>query len=109
LNQQEGTSIREPRKALVLHYQALVDRTHDSLQHLQAFLGLDQPLSECYKLNTATGVPGLGDPTELIKMGRVVKNHKPPPIDMPDEILHDSNRAYRRCQEVLAEKGIAGF
>lgn len=103
-----ATSIREPRKALVLHYEALLDRTHDSLQHLQAFLGLVQPLSECYELNIATGVPALGDPTKLIKIGRVVKNHKPPPIDIPAEILRDCKHAYRRCQEVLAEKGIAG-
>lgn len=101
-----AASIREPRKTLVLHYEALLNRTHDGLQSLQAFLGLDEPLSESYELTVATGVPALGDPTKLIKTGRVVKIHKPPLIDIPDEILHDCMHAYKRCQEVIAEKGI---
>jgi hypothetical protein len=53
-------------------------------------------------------VPALGDPTKLIKAGRLVKNHKPPPTNIPVEILRDSKRAYRSCQEVLAKKVIAG-
>jgi hypothetical protein len=102
-----ATSIHEPRKSLALHYERLVDRTQETLQCLQAFLGLNRPLTESYELSIATGIAGLGDPTKLIKTGRVVKKHRPPPFDIPKEILRDCNREYNCCQEALAKKGVA--
>lgn len=101
-----GASIREPGKSLVLHYETLLHRTHDTLQRLQGFLALDKPLTESYELNIATGVPGLGDPTKLIRIGRVVKRHRPP-FDIPEKVLCDCNREYLRCQETLGKMGIA--
>lgn len=101
-----AAGIREPRKSLWLEYGVLVDRTNETLHHLQAFLGLDKPLTGSYKRTIATGVPGLGDPTRLIKTGRVTKKRGPPPFDIPEGILRDCNREYKRCQEALTRKRV---
>lgn len=104
-----AVSIREPRKSVMLHYETLLHRTHDTLRGLQAFLRLEQPLTESYEPNIASGLPGLGDPTKLIKTGRVIKNHKPPACDLPEDLLRDCNRQYNLCQETLAKKAIIGL
>lgn len=101
-----AVSIREPGNTLWLQYEGLVYRTHETLQRLQVFLGLDRPLTASYELTIATGVPGLGDPTRLIKTGRVAEKHRRPQFDIPEEILRDCNREYKRCQEALTGKGV---
>lgn len=101
-----AASICEPRKSLWLQYEGLVNRTHETLQRLQAFLGLNRPMTESYEPTIATGLPGLGDPTRLIKTGRVARMHRPPAFDIPEEILRDCNREYYCCQQALARKRV---
>jgi hypothetical protein len=98
--------IRDPSKSLILHYEHLIDRTKYSLAQLQRFLGVNGPLNKTYKLNIFSGIPGFGDPTHLIKTGKVVKKNNPPVAYIPDEILDKCNRTYQRVRQSLRMKQI---
>lgn len=52
----------------------LTENTADSLDKLSDFLGLNTPLSEQYSVYTDTGKGGVGDPSNNIKAGKILKS-----------------------------------
>lgn len=52
----------------------MTENTADSLDKLSDFLGLNTPLSEQYSVYTDTGKGGVGDPSNNIKAGKILKS-----------------------------------
>lgn len=65
-------------RAFFLTYEHLLYDTGRTLEGLQQFLELQQPLSKEYKTMWSTGKKGIGDPTEKIETGRIVRKIKGP-------------------------------
>jgi hypothetical protein len=74
-------------------YEELTEHTTSSLERLSSFLRLSEPLQEEYRTRWYTGVPGIGDPSDRIKAGRIRKSSgdSHPEIDIPN---------LDRCQEL---------
>ncbi len=62
------------RRAMVVEYDDLVDRSGDVLAAMTRFLQLASPLSESYATHRMTArVAGYGDPSQNIKVGKIVR------------------------------------
>ncbi|MDA1016607.1 MAG: sulfotransferase [Planctomycetota bacterium] len=86
-------------RACFTTYDELVDQPRQVLPRIQAFLGLDEPISEHYPLQSCTGKRG--DPSPIIRAGTIVRN-RPTPIEIPAEIRQRLERAYADCRTRLS-------
>jgi hypothetical protein len=88
-------------RACLIEYDSLVDQTSETLTKLTSFLGLNTPLTSSYTTNRMTGrVAGVGDPSDNIKIGRVIRTRKHE-ITLSDETLLVARAAFSRCREQL--------
>jgi hypothetical protein len=94
-----GMLLRE--RALLVEYDDLIDHTDDTLTALTSFLDLELPLTSNYSTHRMTGkVPGFGDPSNNIKIGRVVRTPKHE-ITISNDTLIAAASAFRKCREQL--------
>jgi Sulfotransferase family len=89
------------QRASLVDYDDLVDHTEETLAALTKVLDLDPPLSPYYATHRMTGrVAGIGDPSENIKTGRIIRTPKHE-IAISEETLIAATTAYRKCREKL--------
>jgi hypothetical protein len=74
----------------VLTYEDLLSNPTSSLVQIQSYLGLASPLRSQYALQPFSGVPVFGDPTELIKSGRIEQNKLQCELAASNGRLHDN-------------------
>ncbi len=77
------------------------------LAALQAWLGLDSPLSAQYQRFSRTGLAGAGDSSPAIHSGRVIADpsHYPEVLDGP--LLEQATQAYEACRGHLIRNALA--
>lgn len=90
-----------PRLAFVAS-ERLVDAPDEVLGGLSRWLGLAQPLVPTYRTYPTTGRNGLGDPSEYIRAGRVLRDHERvdpvrDAIEVPADTLAEAQAAYDRA------------
>ncbi|NJK99047.1 MAG: hypothetical protein HC910_00260 [Spirulinaceae cyanobacterium SM2_1_0] len=70
---------------------------------LQEFLGTKTGFSEQYKVTATTGMRGIGDSSEQIKAGHLVRQTRP--LDRAREISPDlvaaAEQSYQNCRQAL--------
>ena len=66
--------INNKERSLFVTYDQLINETDLTFKALKNLLGTRSQFSEEYAVNKKTGVAGIGDPTEKIKAGRIVRN-----------------------------------
>lgn len=86
-------------------YTQLLEETDATFRLLEDYLALPVPLSEEYELSRATGVLGVGDPSDTIKKGRIVRKPKREMVALPPAILDRVESAYHDLYDLLAEAG----
>lgn len=77
------------------------------LQHLQQWLSLEEPLSENYQLFSQTGKPRLGDSSDNMKKGRIVKaqsNYEN--IEIPSQLLDQAITETRSHRDLIIKNAI---
>jgi hypothetical protein len=80
----------------------ILENTALVLERLTSWLDLTPPLTDKYEIFYHTGKPGLGDPSERIKSGKVdpsIKEGKG--IDIPSDVLDECNQHYQQCRKIL--------
>ncbi len=92
------------KRAVVLEYDNLVDRTDYTLAALTAFYGIDRPFRSQYVTHRATA--RLGDTSNNILAGRVIRTAVNR-ITINKESLAAAETAYSQCRERLAAAGCA--
>jgi hypothetical protein len=94
-----------PRKeCFFLDHSQLVGCTRPVLDELQAYLELPEPLSEQYHVTSLTGRFGVGDKSQEISAGRVLKPKQAssqPTVDLPADLLAKARLAYEACVATL--------
>ena len=90
-------------RALLIEYEDLVNRTDDTLAALTGFFGLSTPFSASYATHTAT--QKVGDPSDNISAGRVVRT-KTHEIEIEPATLVSASRAFFACREKLIAAGV---
>ena len=88
-----------PAFCTFLSYDELLERTGSVLQRLSTFLELRQPLDENYKPLWSTGKLYIGDPSETIKAGTIVRARRSHRHTVSESVVSQGRAAYVRCQE----------
>jgi hypothetical protein len=90
------------RRALAIKAESVLDRTDRVLAAISAYLGLDCPLAERYRIFRHTGEVGWGDSSGAIRAGRILR---PRPVERAIELgepdLARATQAYTECLEAL--------
>jgi hypothetical protein len=86
-----------PKRCAFVTYEQLVSETEAALRSLTTFLELPEPLKEEYDLLWSTGRFGLGDPSEKIRAGRIMRTESRPATNFGEAYLSRAAEAYRRC------------
>ncbi|WP_399680345.1 hypothetical protein [Xenophilus sp.] len=86
-----------PNGFCFIRAEEFVERPDPCLRTVQAFLGLKEPFSLDYKTGELTGKPGHGDPSVLIRSGRIQKPSAlaEPHIELDPDLLRQCEEAYR--------------
>ena len=96
-------------KGQYYYYDAdLIRIQHESLlQRLQDWLGLSMPLSEQYQLFSLTGQARVGDTSENMNKGRIVRHQNNyDDIEIPDQLLRQVVAETRRHKEAAVSYAI---
>lgn len=98
--QQFATNLNS-KQCTFITYEALVEKTQTSLQHLQRFLELPPPhLQEEYQTIWSTGKRYIGDPSKVIKTGRIVVSARNYKHSLSNKTLQQAEAAYQKCIDV---------
>jgi hypothetical protein len=91
----------------VLHVDAddLVQRSSPTLAALTSFLRLGARLSEDYRVHERSGARGIGDPSENIRAGTIVKQ-KTEPLELPPPVLEAVRAAHDGFARHLHRLGV---
>jgi hypothetical protein len=97
------------QSSFLITHQNLFSRTKDSLTSLQKYLELDNALKEDYEILPSTGKQGVGDTSDKIKAGKILKSGND--VDSGGVNLTDKDKffledEYRKCMEVLMQNCI---
>jgi hypothetical protein len=101
----ELASLKDDGRSIFFEADRLLDDTPTVLQRLGTFLELDTPLTEEYETLELTGRPVLGDPSPVIKTGRIVRGRDvdDTSIDVPDRAQTLVVDAFERARRQLAD------
>lgn len=98
----EGLDSDQP--TFFLTYETLVEDTKPVLRLLRKFLGLENPLHEQYQVTKTTGNFGIGDKSDNIKSGRILKPHKKTAKPLTPHTQAAAWQAYERCAATLRHR-----
>ena len=90
-------------RAMLVEYEDLVDRTHETLLGLTQFFGLSAPFLANYATHTATGK--VGDPSNNIATGRIMRT-RAHEIEIDGATLAAASRAFVKCRRQLVSAGV---
>lgn len=79
----------------------LIKNTDHVLKELTEWLGLDTPLSNDYTIFDKTGKPDYGDPSEIIRAGKLIKTKGYTDITIPLELKQKAEISYEQCKQAL--------
>lgn len=72
------------------------------LRKLTDWLELDTPLSQRYQLFSQTGKAGMGDSSEFIQRGKIVRTRSDySHISLPEDVLSRAQAVYRQCRSQI--------
>ena len=96
-----ATNVANPKHSFLIRYEELIDKSLDSLGHLQKFLSLPIALTPEYQLQEYTGKRG--DPSPRIKAGEILPDRVVTDFDIPDHLLKETTEVYEQCIEVIGQ------
>jgi Sulfotransferase family len=99
-----GRSLPETCCKVFITHDQLIKRTDEVFGLLSQGLAIDNLFSEEYQLSAATGVRGIGDPSERIKQGRILRNAQPSSLEtkIDGDLLERAQGAFQCCEEALS-------
>ncbi|MCW8931213.1 MAG: sulfotransferase [Gammaproteobacteria bacterium] len=91
------------------YYDADLIRTHseESLKHIQSWLSLSTPLTENYQVFSLTGRPRIGDSSENMKKGTIVKQQTNyDEIEIPTKLLQEVTLEAEKYRHLIISHAI---
>ncbi|WP_422661919.1 sulfotransferase family protein [Pannus brasiliensis] len=95
--------INSKEKSLFVTYDQVVNRSSSVFESLQNHLQTRVGFSEEYKVLKTTGTRGIGDSSENIKAGRIIKQTRKLDIPISDRVLDRARSAFDRCHDTLSD------
>jgi hypothetical protein len=93
--------INNPQRTLLIQYHQLINQTSSVFAALQDFLATKAGFSEKYQVLKTTGVRGIGDSSENIKSGQIIKQKKELNINLSSHIIKQGEQVFDNCCESL--------
>ncbi|WOO40806.1 sulfotransferase [Rubellicoccus peritrichatus] len=97
--------IKIKKNIAALRYEDLVKHPNKTLTALRHFIGLSEALTPDYKRSWHTGVKGLGDSSDAIKTGKIVKAQGALNSTLPEEIQLSCEQSQRPLVQELENQG----
>ena len=95
--------INDRQRCFFLTHDQLLNQTEFAFARLQQFLDLKHPLSEEYEVLRTTGYRGVGDSSENIKAGKIVRGDRPSKITVSPESVKLGQQAFEQCCATLSD------
>ncbi len=87
---------------LYLDAEDIVDATEATLERLTRALALDSPLQPEYRIHSKTSEPGLGDQSEYLRQGKIIRQRDDyAGLELAPDLLDRALRAWENCRERL--------
>ena len=99
--------INDKDRCLFVQYEELLYQTDETLQKFQSFLETQTPFSENYKLSKHTGNLRYGDPSDVMKSGKISRqkeNINESSIIGNQEVQELAYKAHRHCITALSQR-----
>ncbi len=103
LKQIENYSLKMQKSALFIASEKILDDSEQTLKQLTGFLGLKTKLEKDYSIFKYTGLRGHGDPSAVIKEGKMIHQKSHYDIHIPSYILAQAQKSYDSCYRVLSK------
>ena len=104
--------INSSSKPLLLTYDDIICRTNETLLELKKYLKIDGQLHEQYNTNYKFyGIIGkilhgwvdIGDPSEILRSGKIQRDIQHQPVDIPEDILILCKKKYDEALKLIKE------
>lgn len=89
--------------SVLINYDQLVKQPDSVLLALRDFLGTKEDFSVKYKVLRTTGLRGIGDSSDNIKSGRIIKNPRKLDIKISQELVDKAMQSFHQCSITLHE------
>lgn len=94
-------TIKNPANILIITYDQIINQSHQAFDSFQKFFQTQEPFSETYNLTRWTGKKYIGDSSENIKAGRILrKKEKEESLQFSPELLQNAWKAYHKWTEL---------
>jgi hypothetical protein len=94
--------INSKEKSLFITHDQVLNQSQLVFNILQSHLDTKTGFSEEYRVLKTTGSRGIGDSSENIKAGKIIKQARKLDIEISDSVLTQAQKAYDRCYETLS-------
>ncbi|MDJ0528308.1 MAG: sulfotransferase family protein, partial [Microcystis sp. M53600_WE12] len=94
--------INSKEKSLFITHDQVLNQSQFVFNSLQSHLDTKTGFSEEYRVLKTTGTRGIGDSSENIKAGKIIKQARKLDIEISDDVLTQAQKAYDRCYETLS-------
>jgi hypothetical protein len=100
--EQYARLIDSKERSLFITHEQILTQSPFVFQSLQNHLQTQVGFSEEYKVLKTTGSRGIGDSSENIKVGRIVKQARKLAISISEPVLSQARSVFDRCYETLS-------
>ncbi|NEP14661.1 MAG: sulfotransferase [Symploca sp. SIO2C1] len=95
--------INSKKRSFFLTHDQLLHKTELVFKSLQYFLQVQQPFSEEYEILPTTGMRFIGDQSERIKSGRIIRYNQISESSISPDLIKQGIQAFDQCINTLSE------
>ncbi|MCP2732490.1 sulfotransferase domain-containing protein [Limnofasciculus baicalensis] len=95
--------IDNKKRSLFITHEQILDNTQSVFKVMQDFLEVKQPFSEEYQVLSMTGTRGIGDYSENIKSGRIIRKNKTSETAISSELIAQGLQSFAQCCATLSQ------
>ncbi|HAG85691.1 MAG TPA: sulfotransferase family protein [Cyanobacteria bacterium UBA12227] len=95
--------VNSKQHSLFVTYDQLVNHTETVFNALKIFLGTEEGFSEQYEILRTTGMQGIGDSSENIKAGRIIKNARKLENKISQDRVEKGMECFNQCCAILTQ------
>ncbi|MDJ1178239.1 hypothetical protein PJF56_05130 [Roseofilum sp. BLCC_M91] len=96
--------INSKERSLLITHDQLLHQTEEVFRGLQSFLEVHRPFSEQYQVLSTTGKRGVGDSSDNIKQGRIIRDRSNPELLIkPFNNIQPCLESYNNCISTLSK------
>jgi hypothetical protein len=101
--QEYAMKIKNTEKCLFLTYDQIIDNTDSVFKVLKRFLDVKHDFSESYNVASANERLGVGDHSDIIKAGRIIRNVQRKPITLSAKIKQKTKKIFQGCKKTFGK------